>query len=145
MLVKHLDNHERFANHQPCHWNFNSSSTPPFGRLWEATIRSTKTLLTRVKKTHHFTLEERSTVLCRIESVFNSRSLAPMSSSLLDFAYLPPDHFLIDQLLIAVPELAVQENITIHLRKWKLLHQCLQVFWCWWSSEYLCSLQTKSK
>lgn len=54
---------------------------------------------------HNPSLEELTTILCRIEAILNSRPLTPISSSPLDLDYLSPGHFLIGQPLLAVPNI----------------------------------------
>lgn len=145
ILVNHPENRDRLTARAPCSWNFNPPAAPHFGGLWEAAVRSTKTLLSRVMGCHHPTLEELSTVLCRIEAVLNSRPLTPMSSSPLDLDYLTPGHFLIGRPLLSVPDLPMPETASKSVPRWKLLHQCHQAFWRRWSAEYLCSLQIRNK
>jgi len=111
-----------------------------FGKL-----RSTKTLLIRVLGCYNPTLEEISTVLCRIEATLNSRPLTPMSSSFHDLDYLFHGHFLIGQPLLAVPDLTVPDKKYKLTHRWKLLLQCFQTFWCRWSSDYLHALQVRTK
>jgi len=144
-LVNHPDNHDRLSAHATCAWHFNPPSTPHFGGLWEAAVRSTKTLLVRVMGCHNTTFEEMSTVICRIEAVLNSRPITPMTSSPLDLDYLTPGHFLIGQPLLAVPDLNIPEDHAKLVHRWKLLHQCHQSFWRRWSNKYLCSLQVRHK
>ncbi|KAF0724709.1 Uncharacterized protein FWK35_00038057, partial [Aphis craccivora] len=144
-LVNNPDNYHRISSHFSCTWIFNPPSAPHFGGLWEAAVRSFKTLLTRVMGTHNPSPEELSTILCRIEAILNSRPLTPMSSSPLDLDYLSPGHFLIGQPLLAVPERHIPEDNRKIVNRWKLLHQSHQSFWRRWSSEYLCSLQARTK
>ncbi|CAI6370980.1 unnamed protein product [Macrosiphum euphorbiae] len=68
-----------------------------------------------------------------------------MSSSPLDLDYLSPGHFLIGQPLLAVPERHIPEDSRKIVNRWKLLHQFHQSFWRRWTSEYLCSLQARTK
>ncbi|XP_025191834.1 uncharacterized protein LOC112592072 [Melanaphis sacchari] len=110
-----------------CDWHFNPLSAPHFCGLWEAAVRSTKRLLVRVIGNHIFTFEEFSTILVRVEAVLNSRPLTPASNDPHDLDCLTPGHFLIGQPL------------------WKLLEQCHQTFWRRWSSEYLTTIQERSK
>lgn len=143
-LVNSPHNQHAIASHVSCSWHFNPPSAPHFGGLWEAAVRSTKTLLVRTMGCHLPTLEELSTVLCRIEAVLNSRPLTPISASPQDLDYLSPGHFIVGQPLLAIPEAPVPEEARL-VPRWKLLHQWYQSFWHRWSSEYLCNLQTRNK
>ncbi|XP_008182025.1 uncharacterized protein LOC103309125 [Acyrthosiphon pisum] len=126
-------------------WHFNPPSAPHFGGLWEAAVRSFKTLLMRLVGVHTFSWEEMTIALCRIEAVLNSLPLTPMSSSSMDVDYLTPGNFLIGQPLLAVPNVSIAESCTRVVNRWKLLHQCHQSFWRRWSTEYLSSLQVRAK
>ncbi|KAF0755202.1 Uncharacterized protein FWK35_00018832, partial [Aphis craccivora] len=75
----------------------------------------------------------------------NSRPLTPLSSEPGDLESLTPGHFLTGQNLLCVPEPDVLNAPSHLVSRWKLLHQCHQVFWKRWSSEYLNNLQIPSK
>ncbi|XP_008188328.1 uncharacterized protein LOC103310788 [Acyrthosiphon pisum] len=128
-----------------CQWHFNPPSAPHFGGLWEAAVRSTKRLLIRTMGTHVLTYEEFTTLLTRIEAVLNSRPLTPLTTDPTDLDYLSPGHFLIGQPLLAVPPRVSFESRVNLTQRWKLLDQCHQAFWRRWSTEYLTSLQGRSK
>uniref|UniRef100_A0A2S2PC00 Uncharacterized protein n=1 Tax=Schizaphis graminum TaxID=13262 RepID=A0A2S2PC00_SCHGA len=136
---------DQLSSHLPCSWHFNPPSAPHFGGIWEAAVKSMKRLLVRVVGVHTLTYEELNTVICRIESVLNSRPLTPLSSDPGDLESLTPGHFLIGQPLLCVPEPNVLDTSGRLTSRWKLLHQCHQAFWKRWSSEYLNSLQLRSK
>ncbi|KAL4153154.1 hypothetical protein QTP88_000987 [Uroleucon formosanum] len=128
-----------------CSWHFNPPSSPHFGGLWEAAVRSAKRLLIRVMGNHKFSYEEFTTVLCRVEAVLNSRPLTPLSSDPADLDYLSPGHFLIGQPLLSVPPRTSSEDKSSLVNRWKLLDQCHQAFWRQWSTEYLTTLQARTK
>jgi len=136
---------DHLSSHFPCSWHFNPPSAPHFGGLWEAAVKSMKKLLIRVVGVHTLTYEELVTVVCRIESVLNSRPLTPLSPDPGDLESLTPGHFLIGQPLLCVPEPNVSDNSSSLTSRWKLLHQCHQAFWKRWSSEYLNTLQLRLK
>lgn len=87
-----------------CHWNFHSPSVLHFLGLWEATVKSTKSLLIRSLGAQTWTLEEISTILCRVEAALNSGPLTPVTPDLEDLDCLSLGHFLIGQPLMSVPE-----------------------------------------
>jgi len=136
---------DHLSSHLPCSWHFNPPNAPHFGGLWEAAVKSMKRLMVRVVGAHILTYEELTTVVCRIESVLNSRPLTPLSSNPGDLEGLTPGHFLIGQPLLSVPESIVLDPPSRLISRWKLLHQCYQTFWKRWSSEYLNSLQLRTK
>lgn len=135
----------QLTSHLSCSWHFNPPSAPHFGGLWEAAVKSMKTLLVRTVGNHTLSFEELNTVACRIEAVLNSRPLIPLSSDPDDLECLSPGHFLTGQPLLAVPEPNVVDTPNNLLSRWTLLHQCHQAFWRRWSLEYLNGLQIRSK
>ncbi|KAL4154263.1 hypothetical protein QTP88_002088 [Uroleucon formosanum] len=118
---------------------------PHFGGLWEAAVRSTKRLLIRVIGAHIFTYEEFTTILARVEAVLNSRPLTPASTDPHDLECLTPSNFLIGQPLLTVPPRSGPEPARSLTDRWKLMDQCHQSFWRRWSSEYLITLQERSR
>lgn len=109
-----------------CEWHFNPPSSPHFGGLWEAAVRSTKRLLVRITGTHVYSYEKFTTILTRIEAVLNSRPLTLASSDPHDLECLTPGHFLIGQPLLAVPPRSSPESTRKLTDRWKLLDQCHQ-------------------
>ncbi|XP_060846778.1 uncharacterized protein LOC132926439 [Rhopalosiphum padi] len=144
-LVNDPKNREQFSSAAACSWHFNPPSAPHFGGLWEAAVRSTKLLLMRVVGNQVLSYEEFTTVLCRIESVLNSRPLTPSSNDPNDLDCLSPGHFIIGRPLCAVPEPEISTGSVNLKNRWKLLHQVFQAFWRRWSNEYLHTLQTKGR
>lgn len=70
-------------------------SAPHFGGLWEVAVKSAKKHLLKVNAMGLLTYEEMNTLLCKIESVFNSRPISPISDDPSDLNALTPGHFLI--------------------------------------------------
>lgn len=79
-LVNDPANRERLTAKFVCSWHFNHPSAPHFGGLWEAAVKSTKSLLVRTMGAHSWSLEEFTTILYRVEAALNSRPLTPLSS-----------------------------------------------------------------
>jgi len=104
-----------------------------------------KRFLVRVMENHHFSFEEFTTMLCRVEAVFNSRPLTPLSSEPSDLGYLSLGHFLIGQPLLAVPPRTSTQDKSNLVNRWKIMDQCHQEFWRQWSNEYLTTLQSRMK
>jgi len=75
-------------------WYFKPPSAPHFGGLWEAGVKSVKTLLYRTLGLQRLKYEELNTLLSRTESTLNSRPLGAMSSDPSDFKAPTPSHFL---------------------------------------------------
>ncbi|KAH8272644.1 hypothetical protein KR044_008484, partial [Drosophila immigrans] len=60
-------------------WHFNPPGAPHMGGLWEAGVKSFKTLFYKATSTTSYTFEELATLLSRVESCLNSRPISPMS------------------------------------------------------------------
>ncbi|XP_060516106.1 uncharacterized protein LOC132695675 [Cylas formicarius] len=126
-------------------WHFNPPSSPHFGGLWEAGVKSVKTHLFRVIGAQILTFEEMSTVLTQVESILNSRPLCSLSSNPNDLHSLTPGHFLTLEPLSAPPDDPLANLNTNRLTRWQLVQQLHQHFWDRWHREYLHQLQQRHK
>jgi len=128
-----------------CNWHFNPPGAPHFGGLWEAAVKSVKFHLKRVVNVQILTFEELSTIATRIEAILNSRPITALSIDPNDLRALSPGDFLVGEPLVAVPEPDITHVPINRLNRWELLRQMYQSFWKRWSSEYLSTLQGRSK
>ena len=77
-------------------WVFSPSRAPHFGGLWEAVVKSMKTLLRKVVGGHELYQHELDTILIEIEGTLNSRPLAIIPGSAEEgVSALTAGHFLI--------------------------------------------------
>ncbi|UYV71317.1 hypothetical protein LAZ67_8002609 [Cordylochernes scorpioides] len=125
-------------------WNFIPPSSPHFGGLWEAGIKSVKYHLRRIVGKTKLTFEELTTVLTQIEACLNSRPLCPLTDDPEDLNALTAGHFLIGMPLTAVPSL-VREGGSSLKGRWQLVEQIKTDFWKRWSCEYFSRLQNRPK
>ena len=56
-------------------WHFNPPQAPNFGGLWEAAVKSAKSLFNRLLTSSAYTFEEYCTIFSCIEAILNSRPL----------------------------------------------------------------------
>lgn len=136
---------EQAAGVMEIKWHFIPPSSPHFGGLWEANIRSVKHHLKRVVGDQVLTYEELITVLHQIEAILNSRPLSPLSNDPNDLQPLTPGHFLLLAPCASVPDedfLSISLN---RLSRWQLLQQLQQSFWHRWHKEYLHTLHQRHK
>ncbi|XP_063362754.1 uncharacterized protein LOC134651579 [Cydia amplana] len=126
-------------------WLFNPPSSPNMGGLFEAAVKTAKTLMRRVLGEQNLTFEQLSTFFTRAEAVMNSRPLTPLSSDPNDFEVLTPGHFLITEPLTALPEYDFEETNIGRLNRFQLLQRLSQHFWSRWRNEYLHTLQLRHK
>jgi len=73
-LIKSVEEERGLATHQ-IRWHLNPPAAPLMGGLWEAAVKSAKTLLHRTIKEQILTYEDLNTVFHRIEAILNSRPL----------------------------------------------------------------------
>ncbi|XP_011863638.1 PREDICTED: uncharacterized protein LOC105559728 [Vollenhovia emeryi] len=126
-------------------WNFIPPSAPHFGGLWEAGVRSVKHHLRRVLGSHTLSFEECSTLLCQIEACLNSRPIAPISDDPDDTRYLTPGHFLVGSTITVPPEPSVLNLAENRLSRWQIVRHITERFWKLWTTDYVNTLQQRSK
>lgn len=108
-------------------------------------MRSVKYHLKRILFNVSLSYEELYTLLTQVESILNSRPLTPLTEDPDDLEPLTPGHFLIGAPLAALPEPMVDNTTHTRVTRYKHLRLLVQHFWKRWSSEYLHSLQQRSK
>ncbi|XP_046141252.1 uncharacterized protein LOC123987702 [Osmia bicornis bicornis] len=126
-------------------WSFIPPTTPHYGGLWEAGVKSVKHHLRRMVGEHTLTFEEFSTVLTEIEACLNSRPLCPLTSDTDDLNILTPAHFLIGTASALVPDAEPESVPENRLNRFQLLQRIRNQFWKRWSDEYLQHLQERGK
>lgn len=123
-------------------FHFSPAYSPHFGGIFEAGIKSAKSLLKRVIGNSSLTFEGLTTLFTQIESILNSRPLTPLTSDPSDLSPLTPGHFLIGRPLTALPEPPVTTNCPNRYQK---IEQMRQHFWTRFHDEYLSELQQRTK
>ncbi|XP_075160828.1 uncharacterized protein LOC142233707 [Haematobia irritans] len=127
-------------------FSFIPPRSPHFGGLWEAAVKSTKSLLVKNISQANITLEELQTVLVEVEAILNSRPLAARSDDPNDGEALTPAHMLIGSSLLSVPDTHVEQYTNTNcLKRYQLITFLKQQFWKQWSRDYILDLQQKSK
>lgn len=129
----------------PVEWHFIPPSSPNFGGLWEAGIKSVKKHLIRVIGEQILTYEEFYTFLCQIEAILNSRPLTPLSSDPNDLSVLTPNHFLTLESPASPPDPDLSHLKLNKLSRWQLVQRLQQDFWHRYKLEYLHTLQQRHK
>ncbi|CAI6345421.1 unnamed protein product [Macrosiphum euphorbiae] len=126
-------------------WHFNPPSSPHFGGLWEAGVKSTKSLILRSIGLHKLTAEELMTLLTQIEATLNSRPLCALSNDPSDLEALTPSHFLTLEPSTSLPDPHLENVPLSKLTRWRLITDIHRHFWARWKNEYLSTLQVRSK
>ncbi|XP_050311193.1 uncharacterized protein LOC126746840 [Anthonomus grandis grandis] len=147
-----LINNENFNNkvikqlsQDGINWKFIPPRSPHFGGLWEAAVKQAKYHLKRIVGNATLTFEELTTVFTQIEACMNSRPLSALSNDPNDLSPLTPGHFLIGDLLVALPESDVSEVNPNRLNRFQYVKQLVQHFWNRWQRECLSELIRRSK
>ncbi|GFU23654.1 DUF5641 domain-containing protein [Trichonephila clavipes] len=81
----------------------------------------------------------------KVEGILNSRPLTPLRSDADNLDVLTPGHFLIGRPITSIPEpnlIDVNEN---RLSRWEKITKVVQRTWKKWKSDYLNTLQARSK
>lgn len=135
-----------WAAHANVHWSFSPPKGPHHGGLWEAGIKSMKTLLGSSITNGLLTFEELITLSVEVEAILNSRPLAPLDSISDDTVdVLTPGHFLVGRPLVALPYHHDLDQKVSLLRRWNLVERLTHNLWQRWKTEYLQALQQRPK
>ena len=126
-------------------WHFNPPHAPHFGGIWEAGVKSAKSLMIRTVGDVALTFEELATLTAKISAVLNSRPISPLSNDPSETDYLSPGHFLIGEAPLAIPEPSLLDVTMNRLDRWQIVKQMTQHFWHRWHLEYLSTLQKRNK
>lgn len=126
-------------------WYFNPPASPHFGGLWEAGVKSTKTLILRSIGVHMLTSEELYTLLTQIEATLNSRPLSALTDDPTDFEALTPSHFLNLAPATSLPDPSLKAVPLSKLQRWRLISDLHRHFWSRWYNEYESTLQHRRK
>lgn len=134
-----------YLNSEHIDWHFIPPKSPHFGGLWESAVKSVKQHLKRVIGNLRLTYEEFETIVIQIEGILNSRPLTPLSNDDDCFEVLTPGHFLIGRSLAAIPEPQLIDTKDNRLSRWQRTTKIVQTIWKKWKTDYLNTLQQRSK
>lgn len=126
-------------------WRFNPPSSPHFGGVWEALVRSAKRAL-------HFILENRTlddetfvTAVAQVTGLLNSRPLTTMSEDLAAPEPLTPNHLLLGRSNPNTPPDLFDEGDLSSRKCWRAAQALTQLFWERWVREYAPTLIERRK
>lgn len=141
--TKILQSCQNHTSIQEVKWKFIPRHSPTFGGLWEASVKSLKYFVRRMANVTNLTYEEFTTLLCRIESLMNSRPLFSNPLTPYDPPALTPFHFINQR---GFKPHATEAGGKVPLtKKWLMIQQIQQQFWTRFQAEYLRELQVKVK
>lgn len=126
---------QNFLSKSNIQWHYIPARSPYFGGLWEASIKSMKSQLYKTLCNSSLTFEELYTILVRVEAIFNSRPISPLSTDPSDLSALTPCHFLTGNIFSSLPEQDVSTTSTNRLTRWRRVTQITQL-WIRWRQDY---------
>ncbi|KAL7745480.1 hypothetical protein ACLKA6_015483 [Drosophila palustris] len=129
-------------------FSFIPPRAPHFGGLWEAAVKSAKSLMVKAVGSALLRQDELATVLVEVEAILNSRPIVADSSNPNDGEAITPAHLLVGTTLVALPSAStgpVPDSKLSYLQRWQLVSSVKQRFWIDWSKDYLLSLQQRQK
>ena len=126
-------------------WHFIPPSSPHFGGLWEAGVKSFKHHMVRTVGDNLLTWEAFLTYITEIEAILNSRPLTPLSTDPNDLRVLTPAHFIIGDSITKLPERNHIDTPDNRLSNWENVQKMKQLFWSRWTKEYLNEQTVKKK
>ncbi|CAG9105467.1 unnamed protein product [Plutella xylostella] len=115
------------------------------GGIYEAGIKSVKSLLKRHLYSTKLTYELLYTVIVQIEGIVNSRPLCPLTDLPNDVTCLTPSHFIIGKAMTDLPEPNMLDCNESRLNVYQKDITLKQRFWKEFYSNYLSELQTRNK
>ena len=110
-------------------WHFSTPRAPHMGGFWESGIKQMKYYLKRILEDKLLKFEEMYTLICRIESILNSRPITELSDNPEDFEALTPGHFIIGRPLNCKLKEKTDEIKSSYRNRWNLIQQIQQFFW----------------
>jgi len=136
----------QFAQTHGIKWHNIPPRAPHFGGLWEAAVRSMKTLLKKNLQPHKLRFDELYTLLTEAESILNSRPLtATAQDEIQSGDYITAGHLLIGRPLRTPPTKEAPRGKIDHLTRWRLISRLKEEIWRQWLQQYLHTLQERTK
>ena len=136
---------KEFAAERGVQFVFIPPRSPHFGGLWEAAVKSTKTLMYKTVGNANLTFEELATILVEIEAILNSRPLVPMSEDPNDPEALTPAHMLVGASLKALPSQDFGGTNINTLDRFQRISALKQHFWSVFQRDYILEQQNRAK
>ncbi|XP_074655765.1 uncharacterized protein LOC141909274 [Tubulanus polymorphus] len=129
---------------QDVNWEMNPPAASHFGGVWERIIRSVRKIMYSLIKEQGLQLNDESlcTLFCEVESILNGRPISTVNNDVNDLEPLTPNHLLLLERGSTFPPVVFDEN---EKRRWRQIQYIADLFWKRWVSEYLPTLQERSK
>ena len=129
-------------------WERNPPISSHMGGVWERQIRSVRSVLSSLLKTHAGRLDDEClrTLFVEVEAIVNSRPLTVDSLNDESAEPLTPNHILTMKAKVVLPPPGFFQKADVYCRKrCRAVQHLVNEFWDRWRKEYLTSLQVRSK
>ncbi|XP_041675720.1 uncharacterized protein LOC121530548 [Drosophila eugracilis] len=126
-------------------WRFIPPGAPHIGGLWEAGVRSFKTLFYKSTSARKYTFKKLSALFAKIEACLNSKPLFPITEDPTELLALTPGHFLIGGPLLSTAEPEIKCDAMSIINRWQHLKAQHQQFSSRWKEDYLKELHKRNK
>lgn len=103
-------------------WHFIPPSSPHFGDLLEANIKTLKCIVRSVLNETELILSEFNMLIIQVEANLNSRPLTQISDNWEDLEAITPGHFLTGGNLVTIPEIMAQSSAFGASGRMSMLH-----------------------
>ena len=130
-------------------WRRNPPASSHFGGVWERQIRTVRTILSSLLRTHGKSLNDENfrTLLVEVEGIVNSRPLTTETLSDVDsqLPLSPVNLLTMKSSVIAPPPGSFEDADIYSRRRWRRIQHIANEFWIRWKKEYLQNLQKRAK
>ena len=133
---------------QQIDWRFNPPAANHMGEVWERQIQTVRRILSTFLHEHgnHLDNESLRALLCKVESIVNSRPITAISSDFQDPLPLSPSKILTmkTKVVLRTPGKFQQNNVLMRPHWRRVQHLC-NLLWSRCKREYLYTLQQQPK
>ena len=129
-------------------WERNPPDASHMGGVWERQIRTVRTILSSLMKSHKEVLNDEGfhTLIKEVECIVNSRPLSHEDVSDPSSEIITPNHLLtLKTKAVLPPPGTFTQSDTYCRKRWRIVQHLANEFWCRWRKEYLSGLQIRRK
>ncbi|XP_068735322.1 uncharacterized protein [Montipora capricornis] len=123
-------------------WSFNPPYGSYHGGFWERCIRSVRRIVCALLLEQTTDDEALTTLMCKVESILNSRPITVVSEDSRELEPLTPNHLKSDTMM--PPGVCLKEDL-LSRRRWRQIQYLSDITWKRWCREYLRLLQSRQK